>query len=305
MNLSNKKKAYLQLHLAVLLFGFTAILGDLIQLPALTMVWWRVFITSISLVLLINVGKLFVNLPRKTFITFSVIGVLVGCHWICFYGAIKLSNASIALVCMATTSFFTALIEPIALKESIKGHELLLGLIMIPGMALIVSDLEMNMMNGVWVGLLSAAFAATFSVLNKKYIGEADEMSITFIELGSACLFISILLFGIQNVTELELTFWPPSTSDWIFIIILALLCTTFAYILALKSLNHLSAFTSNLTINLEPLYGIILAWLMLNENQELSPSFYWGVSIILMVVFAHPLIQHLKRQDTLRKARG
>ena len=289
---NSERKAYLQLHIAVFLFGFTAILGDLINLPALTMVWWRVLITSLSLVLFISAGRLVKRMPRSTLYLFMGIGVLVAIHWLCFYGAIKLANASIALVCMATASFFTALIEPLILKTGFKKYELVLGLVIIPGMALIVSDLDLKMLSGFIVGLLSAAFAALFSVLNKKNIRLADEMSITFLELGSAWLFLTFLIPFLMFSSEGTIRFWPPTLMDWLYILVLSLLCTTLAYILSLRALHHLSAFAANLTINLEPVYGILLAIIILQENEELSPNFYFGVLIILASVFSYPLIK-------------
>jgi drug/metabolite transporter (DMT)-like permease len=285
------QRAYLELHIAVLLFGFTAILGDLIELSAVVLVWWRVFITSISLLFLIKVAKLFKTLPRRTIFQYMGIGVLVGLHWIAFYGAIKLANASIAVVCMATTSFFTALLEPLIMRQRIKGYELILGILVIPGMALIVNSTSVSMLSGIWVGLLAAFLAALFATLNKRMVGKSDEMSITFLELGSAWLFISVILPFFFSTSEEAQLFWP-TTSDWMYLIILALLCTTLAYVLALRSLRHLSAFASNLAINLEPVYGIILAWLILNENEELTGNFYWGVVVILIAVFSYPLLR-------------
>ncbi len=284
------KKAYLQLHLAVLLYGFTAILGDLISLNALILVWWRVLITSVSLFFIIRFGKALVGIPRKLMLQYMGIGVLVGLHWICFFGAIKLSNASICLVCMATTSFFSAFLEPFILKQRIKPYEILLSLLVIPGMMLVVNNIELDMMLGVGVGLASAFLAALFVTLNKKLVNEAEPFAITFLELGSAWLFISCLLpFFWQGNSEMA--FWPVGM-DWVYLTILALLCTTFAYYLGLVSLKHISAFAANLTVNLEPVYGIILAWIILKENEELNTGFYIGGAMILIAVFSYPFIK-------------
>lgn len=292
MAINSERKAYLQLHLAVLLFGFTAILGDLINLPALSMVWWRVLITSLSLIFFIQFRKVINEIPKKTLLLFIGIGFLVGIHWLCFYGSIKLANASIALVCMATASFFTAIIEPIVLKKPIQKLDLALGLIIIPGMILIVSDLNFEMIHGAAVGLLAAGLAALFSVLNKKNINAADEMSITFLELGSAWVLLSLILPIYFFTSTQSIPLWPPTFMDWVYILLLSILCTTFAYVLSLKALHHLSAFAANLTINMEPVYGIALAWIMLNDSNELSPSFYWGVLIIMVAVFSYPILK-------------
>ncbi len=283
-------RAYLELHIAVFLFGFTAILGDLITLPATTLVWWRVLITSFSLLFLIQMGRQLVELPRKLILQYMAIGVLVGLHWITFFGAVKYSNASVCLVCMATTSFFTAILEPILLRQKARPYEILLGLLIIPGMLLIVRSLDFSMLTGVALGLTSALLASLFAILNKKLIDRANPLSITFLELSSAWLLISLILpfYYYQNPQAL---FWPVEW-DWAYLLVLALLCTTLAYVLALRALQHLSAFAANLTVNLEPVYGIILAIFLLQENEELNPNFYWGCLIILAAVFSYPLLK-------------
>lgn len=283
-------RAYIQLHIAVFAYGFTAILGDLISLSALNLVWWRVLITSVSLLFLINVVSLFRTMPRKRILQFMGIGVLVGLHWICFYGAIKLANASISLVCMATSSFFAAFLEPLFLKERIKGYQVALGMLIIPGMALVVNGIQVEMMLGVGVGLLASLLATLFGIFNKILIDEAEPYSITFLELSSAWLFLSLLMpFFLEDLAALK-----PTPHDWGYLLILSLICTTLAFALSLKALKHLSAFASSLTINLEPVYGILLAYFMLNDSQELSTNFYIGVFVILLAVFAYP---YLKRK--------
>jgi len=292
-----EKRAYLELHIAVFLFGFTAILGDLIQLSALVLVWWRVLITSLSLLFLIRPIHLFRSLSRGMILRFMGIGVLVALHWLAFYGAIKLSNASIALVAMATTSFFTSLLEPWMLTKRVNWLEMGLGLLIIPGMILVANSTSLGMVTGLWVGLLAALLAALFAILNKKYIGAANEMSITFLELGSAWIFLSLVISLYGGASVEFPVIWPPSWTDVGYILILSLLCTTLAYVLALRSLHHLSAFASNLTVNLEPVYGIALAWILLRENEELEAGFYWGGLVILLVVFSYPLLQRWARK--------
>lgn len=294
-NSSTIKRAYLELHLAVFLFGFTAILGDLIQLTALVLVWWRVLLTSASLFPFSSPLTIWKDLGALMFWRFAGIGVIVALHWLTFYGAVKWSNASICLVCMATTSFFTSFLEPIIVGRPFRWYEMLIGLLIIPGMVLVVSNIEPGMMMGVVSGLTSAFLAAIFSTYNKKYIGQYNSMRITFLELSSAWLFLSIVI-AIMFLGGADFgSFWPVSLSDWGYLIILALLCTSFAYTISLRALKHISAFAANLTVNLEPVYGIFLAWILLNENKELGNGFYWGVAIILMSVFSYPVI---KRKD-------
>jgi drug/metabolite transporter (DMT)-like permease len=297
--MKSTQRAYLELHLAVFLFGFTAILGDLIQLSALLIVWWRVLLTSLSLAVIVRVVRLFRNLPWQKTLKFMGIGVIVAVHWVTFYGAIKLSNASIGVVAMATTSFFTSLLEPLIMRQKIKWYELMLGLLIVPGMALIVNSTDFSMLTGLAVGLLSALLAALFATLNKKLITHSDERSITFLEMSSACLFLTIVIPVYAWVTDTSLSIMPPTLLDWGYLIILALVCTTFAYVLALRSLQHLSAFASNLSINLEPVYGILLAWILLNENEELDTGFYLGAGIIVLAVFSYPLLKRRFEKGT------
>lgn len=288
--MTSTNRAFLELHIAVLLYGITAILGDLINLPATVLVWWRVLFTSISLYFLIGFGSTLKTLPRNLILQYMGIGVIVGLHWITFFGSIKYANASISLVCLATGSFFTSILEPLMTKQKFKWYEVALGALVIPGMALIVQSLEVKMLVGVWLGLISSILAVIFSILNKQRIEKADPFTITFLEMSSACLFISVILpvYFYLNGEEQFL----PIGNDWIYLIILALVCTTLAYALNLRALKHISAFAANLTINMEPVYGIILAAVFLKENKELSPDFYIGVLIILAAVFSYPFLK-------------
>lgn len=293
--MKNVTRAYIELHIAVFLFGFTAILGALIQLSALPLVWWRVLITSTSLFFMIKIRRLVQAIPRRALLQFMSIGWLVGLHWICFYGAIKLSNASVALIAMATTSFFTSFVEPLLLRQRVKWIEIALGILIIPGMILIVNSTELSKLNGLWVGLVAAFLAALFATLNKKLMTNYNVLDITFLELGSAWGFLTLLLAIYLFITPSALETMLPSRQDWIYLIVLSLLCTNLAYVLALRALKHLSAFASNLTINLEPIYGMTLAWLLLGEDKELSSGFYWGGGIIVLAVLSYPLLKKLK----------
>ncbi len=286
--MDQEKRAYLELHIAVFLFGFTAILGDLISLPATTLVWWRVLLTCISFFFLIPVVKNIRKIPKRLIGIYCGVGVLVAIHWITFFGAIKFSNASICLVCMATTSFFTSILEPIILKNKIQKYQLLLGVMIIPGMVLVVSNLQADMWYGVVLGLISAFLASLFSSINKKYVNDADPMDITFLELAAAWVFISLILPFMNPGVDSFL----PQGMDWFYLLILSLLCTTLAYVLSLRALKHLSAFASNLTVNLEPIYGIILAALLLGDSKELNLGFYLGCGIILLAVFSFPYLK-------------
>ena len=210
-------------------------------------------------------------------------------------GAIKLSNASITLVCMATTAFFTSIIEPILLRTKFKYWEIFLGFLVVPGMALIVESVDVSMHTGIWVGLASAFLAALFGTLTKKWINKAEPFTITYIEMTSAWLSLSILMpffIDINNIADII-----PSGKDLALLLVLALGCTTFTWILALRALKHLTAFASSLTVNLEPVYGIFLAWVILEEYKELSVGFYIGVLLILAVVFSYPFVDRMMKR--------
>ncbi|MBP6448530.1 MAG: DMT family transporter [Saprospiraceae bacterium] len=291
MNDALHRTSYIKIHIAVILFGFTAILGDLIQLPAISIVWWRVLITSISLFFLISLGKKLKNLSAKQIKIYIIIGIIIGLHWICFYGSVKLANASVCLICMSTTSLFTSVIEPFWARTKFNKLNLFMGFLVIPGMLLVVNNIDVQYMAGVWVGLASAFLAAVFSTLNKAYIKEADPYTISFIELSGAWMMITILQVVIHFAGFSTGDLMPPSLSDWLYLILLALLCTTLAQVLTLQALKHLSAFALNLVVNLEPVYGILLAAFILKEHKELNLMFYTGAAIIVMTVILYPLL--------------
>lgn len=296
--MSGQKKAYLELHIAVLLFGITAILGDLINLPAALIVWWRVLITSISFLFLIDSLRTVSDFDAKERWIFSGIGVITGLHWVFFFAAVRYSNASITLVAMACTSFFASLLEPMIIGRKIEKLELILGIVIVPAMLLIVNTIEIEFRVGIFFGLISAFLAALFTSLNKRYLIKGREKEISFLELGSAWVFLTCLLPFYYWKQPLS-GFWP-SSQDWIYLLVLSLLCTTLAYLLALRALNHISAFASTLTINLEPVYGILLAIVLLKEYKELNSEFYIGVLVIISAVTIYPLIMKRRKRKLL-----
>ena len=287
--MSPVRRAYLELHLAVLLFGFTAILGKLITLTALVLVWWRVLFTALSLLPLVRVRAAWRQLsPARRWRLFGI-GTVIAVHWVTFYGAIKLANASVALVCMATTSLFAAFLEPWLLRRPLHRLEVGLSLLIIPGMALVVGTLPAGMGWGVVVGLVSALLAALFSILNKQIISDSAPRVITLVEMSAAWVFLSLVL-------PIYLWYAPatavlPTGSDIVYLAVLVLACTTLAFLLNLRALRHLSAFAATLTINLEPVYGILLAAVLLREYEELTPLFYLGLLVVLGAVLGYPVL--------------
>lgn len=298
--MQNDNRAYVELHFAVFLFGFTAIIGDIVRLSALHIVWWRLALTVVTLLFIVNYIKLFRTVDRKRLFQYLGIGILVALHWLAFYGSVKLSNASIALICLATTSFFTSFIEPMVMHRAFHWYEILLGMFIIPGMVLVVNGTNPDMYLGIIVGLIAALMASLFSTLNKKYIEGYKAMQITAIELLSALVFLTFLLPIF--IPDEGIGAMIPEGIDWLWLSIMAVLCTTVAYSLSLRALRYLSAFASSLTFNLEPLYGAILAYFFLNDAQELNFSFYIGGVIILLVVFSHPIINNYFKKKRMER---
>jgi drug/metabolite transporter (DMT)-like permease len=291
----SENRAYGELHIAVFLWGFTAILGDVISLNAVTLVWWRVLLTSISLLAFVRVGKIIKEVGCKQALIFAGLGCIVALHWVTFYGAIKLANASVGLICLATTALFSSILEPLIVKRKFLWYELALGIFILPGIWLIIDGVDTSMTTGVLVGLSSALLVTIFTTFNKLYVEKSDPLRITFIELSAGTLFLTPLLPFMPG------SFWP-TPMDWLWLIVLALLCTTFTNFLFLRALKKLSAFAANLTVNLEPVYGIVLAYFLLNDAEELTPSFYWGTGLILVAVFGYA---GLKRYFRLKAEKG
>lgn len=288
------KRALWFLHIAVLLFGFTAILGKLITLREVMLVWHRLWITCLSIAFIPGVISSLQKMSKQEIIRFMGIGLITCMHWLTFYGSIKLSNVSVALSCLATSSLFTSLIEPIVFKRRVNPLEVILGVAVAIGI-LIITQATLGYREGIIIGLISALLAALFSTLNKRYMGNHNPVTMTFLELGTGFLLITLLL-------PAYLHFYPetvlmPQASDWLWLIILAVICTSVAYVLALMALKEISAFTANLAINLEPVYGILLAIPIFHEHMELDWRFYLGTGIILSSVFMYPLIRRIQRK--------
>ncbi len=287
--LNEKQKAYIQIHICVFLWGFTAIIGKLIELKEVPLVWFRIFITCLSLLFIPRLWSGLKEIPPKSILQLAIIGCLVCVHWICFYGSIKYSNVSVALSCLSTASLLTSLIEPLVSHKKVKLYEIFLGLIIIPGIYLIFYFTKFYL-TGIILGILAALLSSIFTILNKHMVMKYNSLSITFIELGSGLVFLTFLLpVYIKIFPDVNLI---PSIHDLIYLTILALCCTTFPYVLSLKALKHISAFTSTFTVNLEPIYGIIMAIIIFQENKELNSGFYLGTSIILVAIFIHPLLR-------------
>ena len=293
-----QRRAFLQVHLCVLLWGFTAILGKLITLPALPLVWWRMGLVVLALALVPRVWRGLRALPPRLLLAYAGIGVLVALHWLTFYGSIKLANASVGATCMALATVFTALLEPKLVGRRFSARELGLGIAVLPGVALVVGGVPADMRMGIAVGALSALFVALFGSLNKRLVERTDPLTMTAVELGAGTLALTALAPLMPMIFPVFAgdLFVLPGTSDALLLLALAIACTLFPFALSLVALRHMSAFATQLAVNLEPVYAIVLAILLLGEQHELDPAFYGGVTIILGVVFAYPLLVRPRR---------
>ncbi len=294
MPISANTRAQLQVHFCVLLWGFTAILGKLISMAALPLVWWRMLIVVVALATVPKVWRGLRGMSPRLLLAYSGVGALVALHWLTFYGAIKLANASVAATCIALAAPFTALIEPWLARKPFSWPELLLGVAVLPGVALVVDGVPHAMRAGIVVGVISALLVALFGSLNKRLVERADALTVTGLELAAGTLTLGLL------APLMPLLYPPfagdllvlPGLRDSLLLLVLALVCTLLPFALSLVALRHMSAFSAQLIVNLEPVYAIALAIVLLGEQRELTPTFYLGVVIIFAAVFAQPLLR-------------
>ncbi len=296
--LSPVARAQLQIHFCVVLWGFTAILGKLITLAALPLVWWRMLIVVGVLAMLPRVWRGLRAMPARLLASYAGIGILVALHWLTFYGAIKLANASVAATCIALATVFTAIVEPWLARTRFSRRDLALGIAVLPGVALVVGGVPHEMRIGIIVGAVSALLVALFGSLNKRLVEHGDPLTVTAIELGAGTLALTALAPAMPWLFPAFAgdVFALPPTQDIAWLLVLALACTLLPFALSLVALRHMSAFSAQLAVNLEPVYAIVLAILLLGEQRELAPLFYAGVAIILAAVFIHPLLRPARR---------
>lgn len=292
------RKAFLQIHFCVVLWGFTAILGKMISLPALPLVWWRMLIVAAALALVPRVWRGLRAMRPRLMLAYAGIGAIVALHWLTFYGSIKLSNASVGATCIALGTVFIALIEPWLTRTRFSKRELALGLLVLPGVVLVVGGVPQGMRLGIAVGTVSALLVAVFGSLNKRLVEHGDPLTVTALELGAGALVLTLLapLMPLLPIPSLSSAFAGdllvvPGTRDTLLLLGLSLACTLLPFSLSLVALRHMSAFAQQLAVNLEPVYAIVLAILLLGEQRELTVQFYLGVAIILAAVFIHPLL--------------
>ncbi len=283
---SDTTKAYIQMHLSIILWGATAVLGRGIELSEGLLVWYRLIITTASLGLYIFFFNKSFKVSKSNFLKLFGIGALLMVHWLFFYGAIKYSNVSITLSVFSSTSLFTALIEPLVTKKKFNKIELLYSIMAMAGIGIIFYSDENSFTIGIILALLAAFIGAFFNILNKDVVKEVTSEVVSFYEIFSGLIVLTIFLpFYINYFNPAKLF---PTNSDWLLLSVLAIACTHVTLILSLNALKHLSAFTLNLSINLEPVYGIALAFLIFGENNSLNTGFFIGTAIIMLSVVLH-----------------
>jgi drug/metabolite transporter (DMT)-like permease len=279
------RKALLQIHLCVVIWGFTAILGKLISLPAFALVWWRMFLVVLALAFIPAFWRGLRRMSLRTLGIFAGIGVVVAMHWVTFYGAIKLANASVAATCMGVAPIIMSVVEPWITKKRFDPRELVIGVAAIPGVMLVVGGTPHGMRLGIAAGVLSAFLVAVFGSLNKRFVESGEPLAVTGLELAAGTAFLTLLalLFG-GEATSVPV----PGAHDAMLLLVLSLACTLFPFALSLVALRNLSAFSAQLAVSLEPVYAVVLAIVLLGEQRELGLQFYAGLAIILGSVFAH-----------------
>ncbi len=287
------------LHLTVLIFGFTGILGKLISINAEPLVFWRCFIASVVLAVYMGFSGRLRWYRLKTVLAFSGIGIIAGAHWITFFAAIKASNVSVALATLATSALFVSVIAPIITQKKYDWRESLLGVMVIAGVVIILS-VESTYTKGIILALISAFLAGLFSTLNSLAIKKYDSLNISFYELAAASLGVFIYLTLTGGVGQ-ELVVLPAM--DWLWIGLLATVATAFAYVIAVEVMKELTPFTVALAINMEPVYSILLALLIFGEDEKMSPGFYWGALIILSALFIDAVLKRRMRRRLAGKA--
>lgn len=286
---SDKFNSYLQLHLIVFIWGFTAVLGALISLDALPLVWYRMLLAAAFILVYILYKKFPLKLSTKELLQLLIAGVVIALHWFTFFRAIKVSNVSVTLACLSTGAFFASLLEPLLTGKKVVWYEVFFGLLVIVGLG-IIFRVESHYIEGILLALTSAFLSALFSIINSKFAKTHNPSVVSFYEISGGVLFFSVLLAFSGGF---DASFFRISTSDWLYLALLSSVCTAYAFIGSVQVMRFLSPYTVMLTINLEPIYGTILAVLVFDEKEKMSSQFYLGALIIIITVILNGIIKH------------
>lgn len=289
---SGNLKSYLNLHLIVFIWGFTAVLGDLITIGENSLVWYRMLLAGLFLLFYLILTKRKFILPLKSALNLIFVGLLIAIHWIFFFKAINISNVSITLAMFSMGAFFASVLEPIFYKRKMLWYEVFFGLIIIAGLFMIM-QVEMRYLEGIICALFSVFVGVLFTLLNGKLIQKHDSTVITLYEFFAGCFFVTLYLLYDGKFTP---EFFMLSTNDWILILILSSVCTAYAFTASVNVMRKLSPYTVMLTTNLEPVYGIFLAYFIIGEDEKMSLPFYIGSAIILLTVILNGIIKNYQK---------
>ncbi|RNI31465.1 DMT family transporter [Rufibacter latericius] len=298
-------KDFLELHFIIILWGFTAILGKFISIPAVELVFYRTILAAVALAVVIKLRKESFRIGRRNIAKILSVGFLIAAHWILFFASARVSSVSICLAGMATASLWTSILEPIFTNKKIKPHEVALALLIIVGLY-VIFRFEFDHAVGIAMAVGSAFLASCFTIINSKLTKQHAATTITCYEMAGAwvatCLFLPFYREWMTDTGELQLSL---TWLDVFSIGMLGLACTVYAYTAAVRLMQKFSAYTMNLTVNLEPVYGILLAWFIFKEGEQMSAGFYYGAAIILFSVFLHPILESVinRRQRKLKDA--
>ena len=287
---SAKFKNQLHLHFLVFIAGFTAILGELISLEAIPLVWYRMLIASLLMFGFIKIKKISLMVSFKTILKFFLAGIVIALHWITFFAAIKVSNISITLAMFSTGAFFASLIEPIFYKRKIIPYEIMFGLLVIAGVFMIMQT-EIKYLLGICLGITSALFSSLFAVINGKFVAQYNASTISFYEFISGVFFISLYIAFSNDGFDAE--FFKLSKDDWLYLGILASVCTAYAFIASVYVMRYITPYSVVLTYNLEPIYGIFLALVFFPQTEVMTPIFYIGAGLIICTVLMNALVKY------------
>ena len=290
--LDDKLKSHLQLHLIVFIWGFTAVLGALITIKEASLVWYRMLLAGIFLLLYLLVTKKSFLLPIKEILKLVLVGFLIALHWIFFFKAINISNVSITLAMFSLGAFIASILEPLFYNRKILWYEVFFGMIIIAGLSIIMK-VEIHYLNGMLCALFSIFIGVIFTLINGKLIQKHDSTVIALYEFFAGFVFVTIYLL-IEN--KFSKSFFQISTNDFILILLLSSVCTAFAFTASVNVMKKLSPYTVMLTTNLEPVYGIFLAYFIIGGSEKMSISFYVGSIIILITVILNGVVKHYKK---------
>ncbi|RSK39371.1 DMT family transporter [Mangrovimonas spongiae] len=290
--LNDKLKDYLHLHFLVFIAGFTAVIGALISIEAISLVWYRMLIALVVMSLYLVVFKVNIQVSKKELTKFSLAGIIIALHWITFFEAIKTANISIALAAFSTGSFFVSFIEPLIFKRKPSWYEILFGIIIIIGVSIITKN-EFHHFKALLIGVLSAVFSSFFAVLNGKFLETHKASVISFYEFIAGVLFISVYLLISDN--GFSKAFFSIPLNDLLWLLILGTICTAYTFMASVYIMKTITPYTVVLTYNLEPVYGILLALIIFPEKEVMSTNFYLGAGIILITVLLNGIIKNIK----------